>query len=81
MTHDAPAPDAAPSPPGPPVRRRPTAGWLLRQIAFWVLGLNWTLLGIFAPLPEHRHWLHALRLVAFALIGFGIVDKNRRQSP
>jgi uncharacterized membrane protein len=50
-------------------------------LAFWVLGLNWTLLGIFAPLPEHRHWLHALRLVAFALIGFGIVDKNRRQRP
>lgn len=46
--------------------------------AFWVFGLNWTVVGTFAPVTEHRHWIHALRLVAFALIAFGIVDKNRR---
>ncbi len=37
MIDDAPVPDADPAPPGPPPRRRPTAGWLLRQIAFWLL--------------------------------------------
>ena len=49
--------------------------------AFWVLGVDWTLLGLLAPLPEDRHWLYALRLVAFALIGLGILDKNRRRGP
>jgi hypothetical protein len=50
-------------------------------IAFWVLALKWTALGMLAPVTEHRHWLHALRLVAFAVIVAGIVDKNRRRAP
>jgi hypothetical protein len=49
--------------------------------AFWVFGLNWTVVGMLAPIAEHRHWIHAVRLVAFALIVFGIVDKNRRPGP
>ena len=52
--------------------------FLFFAAAFWFLGLNWGALGMLAPVVEHRHWLHALRLVAFALIGFGIVEKNRR---
>jgi hypothetical protein len=49
-------------------------------VAFWVLGLNWTTLGMLARVTEHRHWLHALRLVGFAVIVAGIVDKNRRRA-
>jgi hypothetical protein len=45
--------------------------------AFWALGLNWAVLGLINPLLEHRHWVHALRLLAFALIAFAIIDKNR----
>jgi hypothetical protein len=48
-------------------------------VAFWVLGLNWAALGVLTPVVEQRHWLHAIRLVAFLLIGLGIVDKNRRE--
>jgi hypothetical protein len=46
--------------------------------AFFVLGMNWAVLGTFSPGVEHRHWVYALRLLAFLLIAFGIIDKNRR---
>lgn len=48
-------------------------------VAFWVLGINWVSVAAVAPSAEHRHWFHAIRLVAFAFITFGIVDKNRRR--
>lgn len=48
------------------------------SLGFLVLGLTWTLLGIFHPGEETRHYFYVLRLVAFALIIAGIVDKNRR---
>lgn len=47
--------------------------------AFWLLGLNWAVLGMLSPVLEHRHWVHTLRLLAFLLIGFAIVDKNRKR--
>jgi hypothetical protein len=46
--------------------------------AFFVLGVNWATLGMFQPGVEHRHWVYALRLLAFLLIAIGIIDKNRR---
>jgi hypothetical protein len=49
-------------------------------LAFWVLGVNWMSVAAVAPTAEQRHWFHAIRLVAFALILVGIADKNRRQS-
>ena len=55
--------------------------FLFFTAAFWVLGLNWMALGMLAPAVEVRHWLHAVRVVAFALIAIGIIDKNRRQGP
>jgi len=48
-------------------------------LAFWVLGVNWTSVAAVAPTAEHRHWFHAIRLVAFAFILGGIADKNRRR--
>lgn len=45
--------------------------------AFCVLALNWLGLAV-TDEPETRHWVYALRLVAFVLIIVGIVDKNRR---
>jgi hypothetical protein len=47
-------------------------------VAFWVLAFNWVLIAAIDPASEHRHWFYLLRLVAFALIAVGIVDKNRR---
>jgi hypothetical protein len=46
--------------------------------AFWVFGLNWVWLAVANVAVESRHQVYLLRLVAFALIILGIVDKNRR---
>lgn len=47
-------------------------------LAFWLLALNWTLLGLSMPSAESRHWVYLVRLAAFVLILIGIVDKNGR---
>jgi hypothetical protein len=44
--------------------------------AFWLLGLNWLLLATIGR-DEINTWLYAIRLLAFVLILFAIVDKNR----
>ncbi len=48
-------------------------------VAFLVLGLDWGLRGVWTPPAETRHYFYLVRLVAFALLIAGIVDKNRRQ--
>ena len=45
--------------------------------AFWLLAVSWTLLGLLSPTEETRPYIYAIRLVAWALIITGIVDKNR----
>jgi hypothetical protein len=45
-------------------------------IAFWLLGLNWLALA-FTPADEARTWLYLVRLLAFIVILYGIIDKNR----
>lgn len=47
--------------------------------AFAAMALNWLLLAVIDPYIEHRHFAYVLRLTAFALIIFGIVDKNMRE--
>jgi hypothetical protein len=46
-------------------------------IAFWLLALSWTLLGLSNPDDERRPYIYAIRLVAFLLIIGGMIDKNR----
>jgi hypothetical protein len=46
-------------------------------VAFWVLAFQWTFISAFEPADEHRHLFYLPRLIAFALIAMGIVDKNR----
>lgn len=53
--------------------------FVIFAIAFWIMGLNWLLLG-FIQEDEVRTWLYMLRLVAFVLILLGIIDKNRAKS-
>jgi hypothetical protein len=48
--------------------------------AFWLLALSSALLAIFSPTDETRPYIYSLRLVAFALIIFAIIDKNRARS-
>ncbi len=45
-------------------------------IAFSLLGANWLLLA-FTEQDEINTWYYAVRLVAFVLILFAIIDKNR----
>jgi hypothetical protein len=50
------------------------------SIAFWILAAHWTALGIVNPAEETRHYLYLLRLLAFAVILVGVIDKNRRRA-
>jgi hypothetical protein len=51
--------------------------FLVFALAFFVLGLDWGLRGLWEPSMETRHYFFLVRLVAFVLLIVGIVDKNR----
>jgi hypothetical protein len=51
--------------------------FLIFAIAFWVLTCNWVALGLFTHSDEERTVLYVVRLAAFVLILYGVVDKNR----
>jgi hypothetical protein len=46
--------------------------------AFWAMALNWTVLAIAHPQNEARHLIYLIRVVAFLLISYAIVDKNKK---
>ena len=46
-------------------------------IAFWLLGLNWLLLSFTSADAEFRPALYLIRLLAFVLILYAILEKNR----
>jgi hypothetical protein len=52
--------------------------FLMFALAFWMLAVDRTALGIFAFTDEWRAYVFLLRLVAFCLILYGIVEKNRK---
>ena len=52
--------------------------FLMFAIAFWILAIDRTLLGLIDLASEWRIYIFVLRLVAFCLILYGIVDKNRK---
>jgi hypothetical protein len=45
--------------------------------AFGVLSTNWIALALAQPPDEARHLIYILRVVAFLLLSYGILDKNR----
>jgi hypothetical protein len=51
--------------------------FLFFAIAFWLLALNYALLGTIEFANESRVYVFVVRLLAFSLIVYGIVDKNR----
>jgi uncharacterized membrane protein len=51
--------------------------FLLFAAAFGLLAINYLLLVALDPRVESRHWVYLLRLAAFGLIIYAIVDKNR----
>lgn len=46
--------------------------------AFWLLALSYTLLGLVSVATEWRVYVFVVRLLAFCLIIYGILEKNRR---
>lgn len=52
--------------------------FLMFALAFWILAVDRTVLGIVDFVTEWREYVFLLRLLAFCLIVYGIVDKNRR---
>jgi hypothetical protein len=51
--------------------------FVIFAIAFWLLGLNWFLLAIISRDEATTAIFYVLRLLAFILIIFAIIDKNR----
>jgi hypothetical protein len=51
--------------------------FLMFAAAFWIMAANWTALAFTDPANEARTFLYMFRLVAFSLIIFAILDKNR----
>jgi hypothetical protein len=51
----------------------------LFSLAFGVLALNWAALA-FTRTDEIRTWLYGVRLVAFLVILYAIIDKNRARA-
>jgi Family of unknown function (DUF5985) len=51
--------------------------FLLFALAFWMLAFNYAVLGTVAFANEWRVYVFLVRLAAFCLIIFAIVDKNR----
>jgi Family of unknown function (DUF5985) len=52
--------------------------FLMFALAFWILAIDRTVLGVLAFATEWREYVFLLRLLAFCLILYGIIDKNRR---
>jgi uncharacterized membrane protein YeiB len=51
--------------------------FLVFALAFWLLGLQRLALAFTEPVEESRTGLYLVRLFAFLLILWGIIDKNR----
>lgn len=47
-------------------------------VAFWVFAGNWLLLATTQFQSESRHYGYVPRLIAYAILIAGIIDKNRR---
>ena len=46
--------------------------------AFWMLGASYVVLGVVAFATEWRVYVFVVRLLAFCMILYGIIDKNRK---
>lgn len=50
-------------------------------VAFVLFAANWTALAVIDPPRESQHYVYLLRLAAFVLIAFAVLQKNRDRSP
>lgn len=49
----------------------------LFAVAFVLFAANWIALAVIDPPRESQHYVYLLRLAAFLLIAFAVIDKNR----
>jgi Family of unknown function (DUF5985) len=49
-------------------------------LAFWLLALQQTLVGLAIVPPEEQSWVYLLRVTAFVLIAIAVVRKNVQAS-
>lgn len=54
--------------------------FLMFALAFWILTVDRTVLGVMTFATEWRSYVFLLRLVAFCLILYGIFEKNRARA-
>jgi len=52
--------------------------FVLFAVAFAALGLNRALVALLAPARESQPYLYLIRLGAFVVIAWAVIDKNRR---
>jgi hypothetical protein len=52
--------------------------FLLFALAFWILAVDYVVLGVVPLATEWGLSVYTVRLLAFGLILFGIAEKNRR---
>jgi hypothetical protein len=52
--------------------------FLMFALAFWILAIDRTVLGVVSFATEWREYVFLFRLLAFCLILYGIVEKNRK---
>jgi hypothetical protein len=55
--------------------------FVLFAIAFWLLSINWLAVALVGRDEASLPYFYMIRLVAFGLILFGIIDKNRVRPP
>ena len=51
--------------------------FMIFAMAFWLMGVNWLALSFTNPQAEFRPALYLIRLLAFVLILYAILEKNR----
>jgi hypothetical protein len=51
--------------------------FMIFAMAFWLMGVNWLALSFTDPQAEFRPALYLIRLLAFVLILYAILEKNR----
>jgi uncharacterized membrane protein len=51
--------------------------FVIFALAFWLMGVNWLALSFTDPQAEFRPALYLIRLLAFVLILYAILEKNR----
>ena len=48
-------------------------------VSFAILAVNWTALAFLPPAEEARTAVYGARILAFVLIIFAVIDKNRKE--